>query len=536
MKKDFREAVRKASQEFKNERAVEVSTERTTDSEFSSSGEISNPNNEITVTYLFYELERQYRVTEHLQRLTPVVMVAQDVPNPSDIDEDWLMAHEWILRRGLLDSGFADALDFISEGLVADEVKLETLRDAYETQKALVEHLEDNVEALNEMQRTLRDALVQTSEKEKLARVARSRAKKRRRSGILKKIFLPVPGIAGKLATGTSSLGFGRRGEDPEALEARREALETRLKFLEGNLEDGRAQLTRASTALENATEALTVAVEESFTKRNLVSQLRIHVKDNILHYMQMIWSYEQPDQRFFRLYDNVVRVPVSADTAMFEFFSPENEEAAAFLLAEIFGQLFGTIEVGARLPTPEVWTENRRLHEIADLDKPLGFKGNYAIFPLKECVYLTDYMMQDYVDDYLGVRDPDLVNGVTTEELLQHAEKIWHDDRTTEEQKDAIRSIVRARLTSPRVEDELVVVPTGQLFIEALKGEHALLEDFKRTHRGLDVQKVNEEVLDAHLENLRKAARLLGENPLLDDPDVEKVVVTGDSDIGVDV
>ena len=105
VKNTFREAVRKASQEYKNERSLEVSAEDSSELELASNDQISNPNNEISVTYLFYELERQYQVSEHLHKLSPVVLVAQAVPNPADIDEDWLLAHEWILRRSLLDGG-----------------------------------------------------------------------------------------------------------------------------------------------------------------------------------------------------------------------------------------------------------------------------------------------------------------------------------------------------------------------------------------------------------------------------------------------
>jgi len=189
--------------------------------------------------------------------------------------------------------------------------------------------------------------------------------------------------------------------------------------------------------------------------------------------------------------------------------------------------EIFATL----RMPAPSAAEfEEKRLHEIADLDNLMGFKGNYMIFPLKQCTYITDFMMQDYIDDYFGIRDPDPVGDFTTEELLRYAEALYHDESIPESEREetraAINQLVQDRLTSPRIENELIVVPTGQLFIEALKGEHALLENFKHLHRQLDVQKVEEEVRGAQLENLRKAMRLAQDVPVMDDPDVEKKIV----------
>ena len=53
------------------------------------------------------------------------------------------------------------------------------------------------------------------------------------------------------------------------------------------------------------------------------------------------------------------------------------------------------------------------------------------------------------------------------------------------------------------------IIIPTGQLFIEALPGSHPLLEDFMLLHRAEDVRKVKAEVRHAELENLRLASRL---------------------------
>ena len=47
----------------------------------------SNPNDEIAVTFMFYELQRRHRIYERLYRVQPVVLVAQEFPQPQDIDQ-----------------------------------------------------------------------------------------------------------------------------------------------------------------------------------------------------------------------------------------------------------------------------------------------------------------------------------------------------------------------------------------------------------------------------------------------------------------
>ena len=79
-------------------------------------------------------------------------------------------------------------------------------------------------------------------------------------------------------------------------------------------------------------------------------------------------------------------------------------------------------------------------------------------------------------------------------------------------------------RLTSPRAENDLVIVPTSSLYVECLVGTHPLLEDFKLIHRALDVKKVQADVRHTELENIRLAARALRGKD--DDPDIDKLVV----------
>lgn len=529
-KKSFREAVVKASQEYKNERHIEVNTSSGEEMDTTTSGEIKNTNSEITTTYLFYELERQYRISEHLHKMTPVIMVAQDVPAPHEIDEDWLLAHEWILRRVLLDDMFNEAFDYISDGIAGDEISLHTKKRLMLDQRELVKNLETQFDERLATRDTLMEALRTTSASEEMAK---SRKKKRKIGRIAKAIFtggasLVVPSPSEFMASGTDA--------SAEVLTANREAIERRLELLEGEIPTTKEEMNKAISALERVTKEFTDASSLSFRKRTQVDQLRIHVKQNILYYMQAIWDHEPPDQRFFRLYNVEATIPAplgwnaeedAASTVTIEASPRPVDEVLPFLNPALFG-------ISLVLPFINFDLQQKKLHEIADLDSPLGYKGNYMIFPLRECVYLTDFMMQEYVDGYLGLRDPDDALGEfpDKEGLIRFAENIY--DKLSDNEQVAMRRILLQRLTSERKDDELIVVPTGQLFIEALPGTHPLLEEFKQKHRRLDVEKVRAEVLRSGLENLRYLERL--EADMLEDPDTEKKLIIREGNTDLDI
>ena len=91
-------------------------------------------------------------------------------------------------------------------------------------------------------------------------------------------------------------------------------------------------------------------------------------------------------------------------------------------------------------------------------------------------------------------------------------------------QQRDDFKQALIDRLTAPRKDNDLVIVPTDSLYIECLVGTHPLLEDFKLAHRALDVKKVQADVRHAELENIRLAARALKGKD--EDPDIEKKIV----------
>lgn len=149
--------------------------------------------------------------------------------------------------------------------------------------------------------------------------------------------------------------------------------------------------------------------------------------------------------------------------------------------------------------------------------------------------------MLTEFIDNYLGLLDPDGGDNFdaetfddiwsATKKNLDNAIKDKDDAKQKQFQSDLddLKKKLTEYINSVRRTTDEIIVPTGQLFIEALPGSHPLLEDFKLLHRAEDVRKVKAEVRHAELENLRLASRLVGgqDDPkLLDDPDIDKKIV----------
>jgi hypothetical protein len=503
-KRRIREAVRKSAQEVKESRSVEVSVgeERTVAME--QSGKLLNPNDELPVTYLFYELQRRYQVSEKIHRLTPVVLVAQPVPAPHEITPAWIVQHDWILERGILDPSFLPALDYLRTSSEGAALELKELRDNLTIQRRLIEELKGELRRRSAETGNRYAALA--------AAVERSRA------------AVAEANTEGYIEKGVELL-FGSKDIDPDAArlveEASRDAYERALQ----EERDLRERLQREDEALARATERYIEALREHKDRELAILRLRVHIKQNILHYMRLIWDAEDPDQRFFRLHQ--VRVPrIEGDLEY--AVSPDPDVA----------------------PLPPHWTQPVRvrataridaidrdvtLAEIADLDHPLGYKGNYLIVPLREANVLTKLMMVPYADAAAGLRDPDEPGNYSRADLDRYVCCLRKhlSEGQLEELLPAINAAYQRLLSAPHPDQEEIVVPTGSLYIEALPGAHAIIEDFKLQHRALDMLTAASELRRKELENLRYAARIVeGE---LGDPEVDKFVrVDGASSIMV--
>jgi hypothetical protein len=133
--------------------------------------------------------------------------------------------------------------------------------------------------------------------------------------------------------------------------------------------------------------------------------------------------------------------------------------------------------------------------------------------------------MMTPYVDSEFGLLDPDAPGNWSLDDFqkLYCCLKEKLGDAFSDVEPE-LQAFYKELLTDPLRPGELITVPTGSLYIEALPGEHPLLEDFKALHRAVDVKKVQAEVRKLELENIRYAARILNEER--GDPDVDKRVI----------
>ena len=504
IKKEFREAVLQAAEDYKRERRLEVTVESSEEATYEESGEIKNPNDEITVTYLFYELQRRFRLQEKVQRVQPVIFVAQEFPAPHEIDEDWILTHDWILRRVLLDSSFESAMDMLRERIVGDEHALAEMYKIVEQHRRIVEETKERLVALGRQVETRYKALQK-------AIVARADAvDAEERDGVLLDVheFL-----------------FGDIEASPEKMQIieamARDAYQRSAKLEK----EAQAQFERETSALNEASREYSTALSAHLNRKLQIARLRVHIKQNIMHYMQAIWLAEPADQRYLRLHRT--KVP------------------------RLQGKLTYSIEdVPDGIPMPPEWTKPVRisvtceldndleyepLAEVADIDRLLGFRGNYMIFPMIEDNVLTDYMTMPYQDPVTGLHEPDPLDSWTIEDFARYVCCLRKQlsESAFLAARPGLQEAYEHILANTTAEDDEVVVPTGSLYIEALPGSHPLLEDFKLLHRGVDVQKAFAEVRGAELENVRLAARIVAQEH--GDPHIDKmVVIDSESDVVV--
>jgi len=498
-KRAFLEAVRSAGQEIRDESKWEQETGETIETENIEKHEISNPNDELALTYIFYELQRRTKCFTRLKSVRPVILVGQHVPRPDEINDDWVRRHDWVIKRFLPDDSFRPALDYLATRERGDKIVLEEL-------KAHMDSLRQNVAVLKQEVLTARSqTFVRYAAIEE---IAREKADLENREEFFWSFY------------NNYRNRVENNPESKDALkildESAREGYEVALR----EQRDLQARMDREITALQVATDAYTRANAEYTNQRSQIDRLIKYLRSDILRYMQGIWSYEHPDQLALRHLN--IRAPrlESAERAY------TLEELSYWPIGVVpqpgkkCYQVTFTAEIDPDLDPAD---KNATLAELVNLFDPKGFIFNYIIFPLKKSNALTDFMMTPYLDAELGLRDPDALGNWTLEEFSDYVQCLRESlgDRFAEVEAD-LRRQYQELLADPSRDGEEIVIPTKCLYMQMLVDPGKALEEFKEQHRKLDVEKVRAEVVSAQLDNLRRAKMVLEDR--LDDPNVESV------------
>ena len=517
-KKSMREAVLQAAREYKNNHKLEIETKESSEFESTESTEITNPNDELTVTYLFYELQRRFRISEQLHRLTPVVLVGMEVPNPSrrSIDRILIM-HSWIINRVLLDDRYRDALRYLTTTIVGDELALRERLSVVNRLRASADTIERNHAQL------LAEVKQRNNELERMMNLRADKIDEEAQEGWF-----------GSLSDWVTGEG---EGDDLEAVRVREENARAYYEKAVRAEQELRDSLRSETAALQKATADYAQALAEHSNRLLQVAGLRVHFKANVLYYMQAIWSHTFRDQIYFSVHK--LKAPTLRASSV-QYTVERLEAPPAHIVPKPDHVVFKvTSEKVFSTPVdpvdPADPAEDRTLAEVADLDSPLGFKGNYMIFPLKRSNALTDFMMTPYIDTELGVHDPDELGAWTPEDFVKHVKALRNTlpEADFDQLLPLLEEQYRRILSAPRRPGEEIVVPSRSLYIDALPGRHPNLEDFKLRHRAVDVSKARAEVRKLELENLRYAGRLLVAER--SDPDIDKqILIDGNGSVVV--
>lgn len=277
-KSTLNEAMEKTASKLRTDTKIVVSTEVEETSDFTRVSEISNPNDEIAVTYVYSRLQRQYELRTYLSDVNLVAFIGERVPAPSEVDGAWIRRYDWILSRVLLDESFRADLDAIRAGRPSGAEVGDGIDPAIES--------------------------------------------------VMDSLSSGIPDYADV------------SGRVPDFFQNPQQAYEREL------------ERSRARSAADR----------QYYRSLNRV---RLHIFDNVLHYMRAIWSSEDPDQRLLRY--SQIRVATN-----WEFVTTGTPTSGG-----IPGYYAPAIHSYERDTAP--------LSEMINPTGPIGYAGNYAAFYLKE-------------------------------------------------------------------------------------------------------------------------------------------------------
>ena len=138
-KSRLNETMEKTASKIRKDTKIIVSTETEETTELSQASEITNPNDDIAVTYIYHRLQRQYEIRTYLSEVNQVVFIAERIPAPDEINGPWIRRYDWIIAKELLDESFRSDLDVIRNHEREDNKEIKELDDVDPRIRGLME-------------------------------------------------------------------------------------------------------------------------------------------------------------------------------------------------------------------------------------------------------------------------------------------------------------------------------------------------------------------------------------------------------------
>lgn len=117
-------------------------TDRGEDPDSPTSMDFESPGAADVVTRVYSRLQHRYEVLTRPAEIQNVILVAEKLPTPAEIDVAWIRRHDWILSRALLDDSFRDTLDALDKE-PRSESRVDVELDAKRAR--LCEHVRANI-------------------------------------------------------------------------------------------------------------------------------------------------------------------------------------------------------------------------------------------------------------------------------------------------------------------------------------------------------------------------------------------------------
>lgn len=131
--------MRRMTSMIRDETEVLGSTQLEDNRESSCASDVESSADQDVAATVHSRLENRYEVLTRLAEVDSVVLVAEKLPAPGEIDGSWVRRHDWILAKVLLNESFREALDTIGQAPATAELGQEAMCNR------LCEHVRANI-------------------------------------------------------------------------------------------------------------------------------------------------------------------------------------------------------------------------------------------------------------------------------------------------------------------------------------------------------------------------------------------------------